>query len=331
MIRVDDAAWLKRRMVHVLPRRGPARGAPPPRAPMPALLGDRAALPARPAARLRAPARQPGHGQDPRGLHRGRGDRAGALRVLPLARRQREAALRHDRVERADLHPAGRRRQARHGGPAAARRRAADQRDRRGDVPEPGRLRRLLQEPGGHPGDSRRRLGHSGDAGFFDKDGHLKIIDRARDVGRLPAGTIFAPKYLENKLKFSPYVKEAVCVGHERGLRERADQHRPGLGRQLGGAPRPRLHELHRSGPEARGLRADPTRGGAGQPEPPRRGDAVRGPDPALPAPAQGAGRGRPGDHPHPQGAARLRGREVRPADRGPLRRPRTTSTWRPR
>jgi long-chain acyl-CoA synthetase len=57
---------------------------------------------------------------------------------------------------------------------------------------------------------------HSGDAGWFDKDGHLKIIDRARDVGRLAGGTIFAPKYLENKLKFSPYIKEAVCVGDGR-------------------------------------------------------------------------------------------------------------------
>ena len=54
---------------------------------------------------------------------------------------------------------------------------------------------------------------HSGDAGVIDKDGHLRIIDRARDVGRLTDGTLFAPKYLENKLKFSPYVKEAVCVG----------------------------------------------------------------------------------------------------------------------
>ena len=54
---------------------------------------------------------------------------------------------------------------------------------------------------------------HSGDAGVIDKDGHLKIIDRANDVGRLTDGTLFAPKYLENKLKFSPYVKEAVCVG----------------------------------------------------------------------------------------------------------------------
>jgi long-chain acyl-CoA synthetase len=57
---------------------------------------------------------------------------------------------------------------------------------------------------------------HSGDAGFVDAQGHLKIIDRARDVSRLADGTIFAPKYLENKLKFSPYVREAVCVGQAR-------------------------------------------------------------------------------------------------------------------
>jgi long-chain acyl-CoA synthetase len=54
---------------------------------------------------------------------------------------------------------------------------------------------------------------HSGDAGFLDAAGHLKIIDRARDLGRLADGTTFAPKYLENKLKFSPYVKEAVTLG----------------------------------------------------------------------------------------------------------------------
>ncbi len=57
---------------------------------------------------------------------------------------------------------------------------------------------------------------HSGDAGFLDGRGHLKIIDRAKDVTRLVDGTIFPPKYLENKLKFSPYVKEAVCVGQDR-------------------------------------------------------------------------------------------------------------------
>jgi long-chain acyl-CoA synthetase len=57
---------------------------------------------------------------------------------------------------------------------------------------------------------------HTGDAGYIDADGHLKIIDRAKDVGALTDGTLFAPKYLENKLKFFPYVKEAVCFGDKR-------------------------------------------------------------------------------------------------------------------
>ena len=57
---------------------------------------------------------------------------------------------------------------------------------------------------------------HTGDAGYIDADGHLKIIDRAKDVGALTDGTLFAPKYLENKLKFFPYIKEAVCFGDGR-------------------------------------------------------------------------------------------------------------------
>ena len=57
----------------------------------------------------------------------------------------------------------------------------------------------------------------TGDAGFFDKqNGHLKIIDRAKDVGRLNDGTLFAPKYIENKLKFYPNIKEAVAYGDQR-------------------------------------------------------------------------------------------------------------------
>ncbi len=57
----------------------------------------------------------------------------------------------------------------------------------------------------------------SGDAGFFDpKTGHLKIIDRAKDVGRLKDGTLFAPKYIENKLKFYPNIREAVALGDKR-------------------------------------------------------------------------------------------------------------------
>jgi long-chain acyl-CoA synthetase len=57
---------------------------------------------------------------------------------------------------------------------------------------------------------------HTGDAGFFDDGGHLKIIDRAKDVGRLEGGAMFAPNYLENKLKFFPHIKEAVAFGNGR-------------------------------------------------------------------------------------------------------------------
>jgi long-chain acyl-CoA synthetase len=57
---------------------------------------------------------------------------------------------------------------------------------------------------------------HTGDAGYIDADGHLRIIDRANDVGKLADGTLFAPKYIENKLKFFPYIKEAVAFGHGR-------------------------------------------------------------------------------------------------------------------
>ncbi len=57
---------------------------------------------------------------------------------------------------------------------------------------------------------------HTGDAGYVDPDGHLKIIDRVKDVGKLNDGTLFAPKYLENKLKFFPYIKEAVAFGDGR-------------------------------------------------------------------------------------------------------------------
>jgi len=57
---------------------------------------------------------------------------------------------------------------------------------------------------------------HTGDAGVIDNDGHLRIIDRAKDVGKLCNGTLFAPKYLENKLKFYPNIRETVTFGHER-------------------------------------------------------------------------------------------------------------------
>ncbi len=57
---------------------------------------------------------------------------------------------------------------------------------------------------------------HTGDAGFLDPRGHLVIIDRAKDVGALADGTPFAPQFIENKLKFSPYIREAVAFGHDK-------------------------------------------------------------------------------------------------------------------
>jgi len=57
---------------------------------------------------------------------------------------------------------------------------------------------------------------HTGDAGLFDAGGHLKIIDRAKDVGKLASGAMFAPNYIENKLKFFPHIKEAVAFGDGR-------------------------------------------------------------------------------------------------------------------
>jgi len=56
----------------------------------------------------------------------------------------------------------------------------------------------------------------TGDAGVLDKSGHLKIIDRAKDVGKLNSGKMFAPKYIENKLKFCGIIKEAVAFGDKK-------------------------------------------------------------------------------------------------------------------
>jgi len=82
---------------------------------------------------------------------------------------------------------------------------------------------------------------HTGDAGFLDDGGHLKIIDRAKDVGRIVGGAhdgaMFAPKYVENKLKFFPFIKEAVAFGDRRGREAQ-----------------PALRRLHRPGGQARGL-----------------------------------------------------------------------------
>jgi long-chain acyl-CoA synthetase len=72
---------------------------------------------------------------------------------------------------------------------------------------EPDKTREALTEDG---------YVKTGDAGFFEPDGQLKIVDRAKDVGRLSNGQLFAPKYIENKLKFFPNIREAVAIGDGR-------------------------------------------------------------------------------------------------------------------
>ena len=57
---------------------------------------------------------------------------------------------------------------------------------------------------------------HTGDAGFLDEHGHLIVIDRLKDVLRLADGSSFSPALIENKLKFSPYIREAVIIGEDR-------------------------------------------------------------------------------------------------------------------
>ncbi|MCK9910105.1 AMP-binding protein, partial [Microbacteriaceae bacterium K1510] len=56
----------------------------------------------------------------------------------------------------------------------------------------------------------------TGDAGYIDEDGQLVVIDRLKDVIRLDTGELFSPQFIENKLKFSPYIKEAVAIGTDR-------------------------------------------------------------------------------------------------------------------
>lgn len=56
----------------------------------------------------------------------------------------------------------------------------------------------------------------TGDAGFFNENGHLILLGRLKEVGALADGTRFAPQFLENRLKYSPYIREAVVIGHTR-------------------------------------------------------------------------------------------------------------------
>jgi long-chain acyl-CoA synthetase len=130
---------------------------------------------------------------------------------------------------------------------------------------------------------------HTGDAGFFDEDGHLKIIDRAKDVGKLANGAIFAPNYIENKLKFFPHIKEAVCFGHDRDMVcafINIDMGAVGNWAERRGLPYSGYTDL---AARSRGPRPDPRVRRAGECRPVARRDGGRDADPPLPGAAQGA------------------------------------------
>ena len=160
----------------------------------------------------------------------------------------------------------------------------------------------------------------TGDAGFFDeKTGHLKIIDRAKDVGKLNDGTLFPPKYIENKLKFFPNIREVVAYGDKRdfvAVMLNIDLDR---GRQLGRAQQRGLWLLSGTRRSSAGLRHDREACRRGEPLARRRQEDGGRADQALPDPAQGARRRRRRAHAHAEGAPRLHRRPLRAADQGAL------------
>ena len=152
---------------------------------------------------------------------------------------------------------------------------------------------------------------HTGDAGYFDERGHLRIIDRAKDVGKLNDGTLFAPKFIENKLKFFPYISEAVAFGDGRdfvaafinidmtAVGDWAERRNIAYASYQELAARKEVYDLVQSEIEQvnRDLAARSAHGGRA--------------DPPLPDPAQGARRRRRRAHAHPQGAPRLHRRAL--------------------
>ncbi len=153
----------------------------------------------------------------------------------------------------------------------------------------------------------------TGDAGLFDKHGNLRILDRAKDVGRLAGGTLFPPKYIENKLKFFPDIKEAVVFGDGRDRVCAFINIDTVVDRLVGGAQQRLLFVLSGACGASRG-RAHRRR--ACRPGEPRPGPGARHvglPDQPLPHPPQGARSRRRRADANPEGAAR--------AHRGALRR----------
>ncbi len=87
---------------------------------------------------------------------------------------------------------------------------------------------------------------HTGDAGYFKKEnGHLVVIDRIKDLAVTSTGTRFSPQFIENKLKFSPFIAEAVILGHGRPYLAAIVCIRYSIVVEVGRAAQHRLHQLH--------------------------------------------------------------------------------------
>jgi long-subunit acyl-CoA synthetase (AMP-forming) len=146
---------------------------------------------------------------------------------------------------------------------------------------------------------------HTGDAGYFDAKGHLVMIDRIKDIATTARGDRFSPQFIENELKLSPYVAEAVILADRRDfIAAMVCIRYPVVATWAERAHR--LHHLQRPRCQAGGGSADPRRGGQGVRLPPR-GAA----HPQVPAPPQGARCRRRGADAHPQAAPRRHRRQV--------------------
>ncbi|MEQ1614336.1 MAG: AMP-binding protein, partial [Hyphomicrobiaceae bacterium] len=77
-------------------------------------------------------------------------------------------------------------------------------------------FRGYYKNPEATAADLRDGWMHTGDAGYFKPSGQLVVIDRMKDLAATTGGERFSPQYIENKLKFSPYISEAVILGDKR-------------------------------------------------------------------------------------------------------------------
>ena len=140
---------------------------------------------------------------------------------------------------------------------------------------------------------------HTGDVGLVDEDGFFRITDRMKDIIITAGGKNITPSELENELKFSPYITDAVVIGDKKPVPHRDHHDRPGERREVRAGPRRALQQLRQPDPGAGGAGADPGRDRPRQ----REVRAGRADQEVLPARHPAVGRGR-GAHPHHEAQA---------------------------